>query len=162
MSPPASLRYEVDASNERDIGIHLRACAGDFDPPLHERVDIDAYSRKLAERSLRIEAWQGDVLVGLVAAYVAGDGDSCYVTNVSVVPGLQRRGVARELMSRLGTHPACARATTTLLEVSKNSVGAVRLYVALGFEVTGESGDRILMRHERISGHAPVSRRTGA
>ncbi|MCC7328069.1 MAG: GNAT family N-acetyltransferase [Burkholderiales bacterium] len=150
------LRYKAGASTERDIREHLGACDGHFVPPLRARVNIDEYARKLAERSLTIEAWHDEVLVGLVAAYVSATGDSCFVSNVSVLPEFKGRGIASTLLANLDRHPACANVRSIQLEVSKGSVDGIRLYERFGFQVTGERGDQIVMQYTRNNDGARV------
>lgn len=149
---PDLLRYQTGTSTERDIREHLGACDAHFVPPLRERVDIDEYARKLAERALTIEAWHDEVLVGLVAAYVSASGDACFVSNVSVLPEFQGRGIASALLANLERHPACANARSVQLEVSKDSVDGVRLYERVGFRVTGARDDQIVMQYTRNVG----------
>jgi ribosomal protein S18 acetylase RimI-like enzyme len=145
------LRFDTGTCTEEDIRTHLLACDGQFQPRLSERVDIDAYARKLALHAVKLEAWNDTVLVGLVAAYVAAAGDSCYVTDVSVLPAFGRSGIARALLAKLIAHPACGGCSTILLEVSRRSVHAQRLYARLGFRLVEDRGDRVLLRYARTS-----------
>ena len=150
------LRFLVGTGTERDIRDHLLACDAQFRPRLSDRVDIGEYARKVAELALTIEAWNGTLLVGLVAAYVATNGESCYITNVSVLPGFTGRGIATRLLRNLVTDPACRDVTAILLEVSKQSVEASRLYFSVGFRPASESGDRVLMQYVRNRGDDQV------
>jgi ribosomal protein S18 acetylase RimI-like enzyme len=150
------VRFLVGTSTAEDIRAHLLACDAQFRPRLSERVDIDAYSRKLAERALTEEAWHGSSLVGLVAAYVAANGESCYITNVSVVAAFTGRGIATMLIRNLVAHPACLDVATIELEVSSQSVEAIRLYTSLGFRPVEECAGRVLMQRLREPGDAPA------
>jgi hypothetical protein len=67
----SSLQYRRDTATTHDVLAHLTRCDADFTPPLSARLDLGDYAAKLAERAACFEAWDGDQLVGLVAAYVA-------------------------------------------------------------------------------------------
>lgn len=79
---------------------HLRLCEAQFVPPLGESVDLWAYSTKIAAHAERFEAWYGDSLVGLVAAYAnTSSRHHIFVTNVSVAPVMNGKGIAKRLLS---------------------------------------------------------------
>ena len=145
-----AVRYESGASSERDIRDHLLACDGSFVPALSARVDIVEYARKLATRAVTIEAWRDDRLVGLVAAYVSVPDNSCFVSNVSVLPEFAGKGIARRLLGNLLRHDACAGAETIRLEVSARNEAAIRLYTGFGFRVSKQDGDDVFMHRPRI------------
>lgn len=142
------LRYASGTASERAIREHLIACSHAFIPPLQDRVDVAGYARKLAQRAICVEAWQGEVLAGLVAAYVDEAGDTCFVTNVSVLPSFAGMGVATRLLQRLLRERAGTRVSRVRLEVAKRNGPAVRLYGKLGFTVSEEAGDRVFMQLE--------------
>ena len=148
------VRFLDGASTADDIRNHLLACDTQFRPQLSERVDIETYARKLAERAHTEEAWHGSSLVGLVAAYFAANGESCYITNVSVIAGFTGRGIATRLLRNLVAHPECRDVATIELEVSSQSIGAIRLYTGLGFRTVEERAGRVLMQHTRKAGDA--------
>src|SRR5262245_51367808 len=77
---PTALSFTVNVSAEDSIRSHLLHCEKNFKPPLSQRVDIAAYSRKIREKALTIEAWDGDVLVGLVAGYLNAADQSSFIT----------------------------------------------------------------------------------
>ena len=57
---------------------HLRLCDDNFHPPLSSRVVLTEYASKLCSVSERFEAWIGDELVGLVAAYCNDRRKKCH------------------------------------------------------------------------------------
>lgn len=139
MSPPTG------ALTAEAIARHLRACDAHFLPPLSTRVDIDAYAAKLAARALCFDAWDGEALAGLVAAYDSrnhnhtdpGAPATAFITNVSVLPGQHGQGTARRLMQQcLATLSARGCALVTLEVDARNEV-AQRLYRRFGFVAAG-------------------------
>jgi hypothetical protein len=65
---------------------HLRRCDDDFAIPLSHRVALEDYAAKLARHAERCEAWDGALLVGLVAMYTPTASGGCFISNVSVDP----------------------------------------------------------------------------
>ncbi|HTP49581.1 MAG TPA: GNAT family N-acetyltransferase [Anaeromyxobacteraceae bacterium] len=144
MIPEAPI-YREDSCSEREVLAHLEACDEQFRPPLSARVELARYAGKIRARARTFEAWQGEVLAGLVAAYFDPAARSAYVTSVSVLPQFGRRGIARRLMEACLAHATRAGTTKVSLEVAAASPGAVSLYAQLGFEESGRSGENLFM-----------------
>lgn len=116
------------------INAHLQACDSKFIPLLSERVDLAAYSVKIATDAERFEAWSGDRLIGLVAAYLnAPEQQSIFVTNVSVTPDWHGQGVATRLFSKFIDYARDAAFVRVALKVDVRNDRARAFYRALGF-----------------------------
>ena len=148
-----SLDFKVNASTEEDIRSHLSGCDHRFSPPLSDRVDIGEYSRKLRLNAVTFEAWNGESLVGMVAAYVDTRARSCFITNTSVLPGFSRRGVAAKLLAACLARARAEQVDTVSLEVSKESHPAIRLYTKFGFKVVGHGEGLLKMQYEQPGPH---------
>lgn len=146
------LRYVIGTCSEQDIVEHLEACDLQFRPPLSARVAVVDYARKLALQAITHEAWDGDVLVGLVASYVAASNRSCYITNVSVLAEFTGRGIAKTLLGKVGEYATRLGLVEIQLEVSKASIEAIELYASLGFQPVESRGDQVLMRQDLAAG----------
>ena len=133
------LDFRIDTSDSGKIERHLRACDHMFHPLLSSRVDIPAYSAKLAGSARRVEAWEGTELAGLVAGYVNASSGEFFISNVSVLEALSGRGLATRLMRRAMDDAVSSGCNTVRLEVSEDATAANRLYKALGFEQAGAS-----------------------
>lgn len=140
------IEFSLNQASEPEICEHLFECDTHFVPPLSARVEINSYARKIADRATRFEAWANGGLVGLVAVY-CGDRKrlAAYVTNVSVLPGWQGRGIASRLMRRCVEHLERLGVERIDLEVNHGNVGATRLYEKLGFMVDRVSGQTAIM-----------------
>ena len=129
----SSLRYRRDTATTDDVHAHLTRCDADFTPPLSARLDLGDYAAKLAERAARFEAWDGDRLVGLVAAYVTPGSPEAFISNVSVVSELRGRGVAAALVADCIDRARGSGAAALTLEVATADAAAGRFYEKLGF-----------------------------
>ena len=129
----SSLQYSRDTATTADVLGHLTRCDADFTPPLSARLDLGDYAAKLAERAARFEAWDGDRLVGLVAAYVTPGAPEAFISNVSVVPELRGRGIAAALVADCIDRARGSGAATVALEVATADRAAGRFYEKLGF-----------------------------
>lgn len=123
---------------------HLIEADACFVPPLSSRLDLATYAAKLHSRAERLEAWDGKVLVGLVAVYC--NANSAFVSSVSVVPRWQRRGVARQLMGHCLCLASMHQMPFITLEVCSQALPAISLYRSLGFELQAESATQCTLR----------------
>ncbi|MCA9139315.1 MAG: GNAT family N-acetyltransferase [Planctomycetales bacterium] len=142
------IRYEINHASEDAILEHLRKCSPHFRPPLQQRVDLADYAQKLASRSVTMESWADQQLVGLVAAYLNPDSDppNAFISNVSVLPEYRSQGIAKRLLDRCH-HEAGRRGIQTIrLEVTAENKPAIALYMNLGYFITGENEDNLSMQ----------------
>lgn len=136
----------VNRAGEPEIARFLQECDSIFIPQLSSRVDINRYARKITELAKRVEAWDRDVLVGLVATYCnAADRREAYITTVSIAPDSQGRGLASKLIQRsveIARNRGFARIS---LEVDSRSFAALQLYRKHGFQECGETDGMLKM-----------------
>lgn len=119
---------------------HLNEADNLFEPRLSSRVDLSLYASKLFKFAERLEAWEGKLLVGLVAVYC--NGNSAFVSSVSVLTAWQHRGVARELMRQCLSLALEYQMPFISLEVSSTALPAIALYQSLGFTLHSEINHR--------------------
>lgn len=150
----AEVEICMNQANAAEIADHLYRCDADFMPPLSDRVEIGSYARKIANKATRFEAWAGDDLVGLVAAY-CNDSERrvAYITSVSVLRGWLGRGIASRLMERCICYVKGLRYESIALDVDQDNVAALRLYGKQGFAQSGRV-DRTITMHLRIDKQA--------
>jgi ribosomal protein S18 acetylase RimI-like enzyme len=115
------------------LAAHLRTCDHTFVPPLSQRVDIDAYAQRLADRAERFEVWQGQRLIGVVAAYLPPGEAEAFVSNVSIDPAARGRGLARRLLTDTIAEAHRLGLRRLRLEVNPDNTAAANLYSTLGF-----------------------------
>jgi ribosomal protein S18 acetylase RimI-like enzyme len=140
------LIYRTNRASAEEIAGHLRSCDSRFVPPLSARVDIDDYARKIVERAKRFEAWDGDRLVGVVAAYCNDAPPGCaFITNVSVDCEWTGRGVGVHLVRDCLRGVRECGLRRVHLEVGAANRAAVALYMRLGFVVDRETGGVLTM-----------------
>lgn len=141
--------YRRDDASAAAIERHLTLCDADFRPPLSARVGLEAYARKLADRAARFEAWSGDELIGLVAAYCDGAaGSVAFVTNVSVDRRMRGRGVGDRLIAMCIDHATALGLARVELRVGAANAPALRFYDRHGFVVAENEGEERLLRRD--------------
>jgi ribosomal protein S18 acetylase RimI-like enzyme len=139
-------QYRTASASRDVICAHLTRCADSFIPSLHERVDVVAYAAKISAHAVTFEAWAGETLVGLVAAYLNdGEGRAGYITSVSVDRGYGGMGIARELVARCIRRARELGFRTLRLEVSQHNERAISLYRKAGFEPYESRGESVMM-----------------
>ena len=134
-------RIEQDTATASQIADHLRVCANRFDPPLADRVVIEDYAAKLARHATRLEAWDGALLVGLVAVYCNNpEGGAAYISSVSVAQDHERRGIGAALVRRAIDVARVRGFARVSLEVGLHNASALALYTRLGFTMRTDEG----------------------
>lgn len=135
------VKYVSNKASEAEIAEHLSRCDADFLPALSDRVKVSTYTRKIANYATRFEAWSGNTLVGLVAAYCNDHGKgAAYITSVSVLQAWTGKGIATRLLNQCVEFAKASGMRQVSLEVGRDSTPAIRLYENIGFvagEVTG-------------------------
>jgi ribosomal protein S18 acetylase RimI-like enzyme len=130
-------RFSRDEANSNDLARHLRACDRAFMPPLSERLDIGEYAVKLAAYTTRFEAWSGDELTGLIAAYCNSvDKGTAFITSVSVLSQQQGKGIAADLLEHCIVYIRKLGFKQMELEVNSGNEAAMALYKRFGFVST--------------------------
>jgi ribosomal protein S18 acetylase RimI-like enzyme len=124
----------MNRADRVELEAHLIHCDNNFVPPLSDRVDIQHYAEKLMDKSVRFEAWHGEKLIGLVAAYCNDPTKlTAFITNVSVLPAWQGHGIAAHLLANCLEHVRQLGFGALKLEVDSRNQAAVGLYRKHGF-----------------------------
>lgn len=144
------MNYRLDSVGATELLTHLRAADAGFEPPLSSRTDLASYAAKLAAHARRVEAWQGDVLVGLIALYANDPARGGFITNVSVLPGHQGQGIAGELLTRTLALAKELNLPQLRLEVYADNTAALTLYRRHGFraEASATDGPTLFLHRE--------------
>lgn len=126
--------YKVKTAAADEILMHLEGCSNSFHPPLTGRVNLEEYSRKIFEKAITFEAWNGNVLVGLLAAYFSDSSNLCaYITNVSVLDRFMRLGIASRLLMQCVEYAVKENFKEIQLEVNKENSRAIDMYRKFNF-----------------------------
>lgn len=132
----APITYRLNKASALQITEHLARCDADFVPPLSGRVMIEAYAQRIADNTMRFEAWSGGTLIGLVAAYCNDEEMRiAYITSVSVLRAWTGKGIAARLTSRCIKYVTVAGFHQIRLKVASDNIPAIRLYEKNGFVV---------------------------
>lgn len=141
--------FRRNHATANDIAAHLAACDADFATVLSQRADIEDYAAKLARLAERFEAWVGEELTGLVAAYCnQPERQTAFVSSVSIVPHWRGAGIGDRLLENCLSHAGgCGFARVELHVAVANEV-ALRLYRRHGFRPCGNDGEEIILRRD--------------
>jgi ribosomal protein S18 acetylase RimI-like enzyme len=138
--------YKINSASIEDVSLHLRRCDGEFVPCLSSRVDIDEYAVKIFERSKMYEAWSEGELLGLVAVYCnSTERLSAFVSNVSVIPGWHRKGIANNLINQSMLEVNNLGFKSIQLEVRVENEIAISFYSKKGFTFLRRNGPYLIM-----------------
>jgi ribosomal protein S18 acetylase RimI-like enzyme len=143
----SELQFRTKTASCKSIREHLIMCEDSFNPALQTYVDIEKYGKKIFDNAVTFESWDGDVLVGLVAAYYNNNETKIgYIPNVSVLEQYQGHGFASQLLMTaidFGRQRGFVRVD---LELNIKNTKALRLYEQLGFVLSGrKNNDKVIM-----------------
>jgi ribosomal protein S18 acetylase RimI-like enzyme len=142
------IEYTEGKASEEAIYLHLNECNEDFIPPLEKKVDIREYSAKIFNKSVTFEAWDGDIMIGLVAAYFNDFKDMIsYITNVSTVRKYRGKGISTNLLNKCIAHARKHHFEYIYLEVARLNHHAVIFYKNIGFQVHEEKDALLVMKY---------------
>ncbi|WPU24867.1 GNAT family N-acetyltransferase [Cedecea neteri] len=127
------LTFTCNSASRDKLSQHLKECDLAFSAPLSERVDIISYAQKLHENAICFEAWQGEVLVGLVGIYCQPASEMAFISNVSVLPAHHRQGIGGILLEKSIGYARQQGVLSVKLEVAAKSQSAIALYTKYGF-----------------------------
>lgn len=140
------LENKINTAGKSEIFCHLKKCSDSFIPRLDESVNISDYSSKIFEKATLFECWDGEVLVGLVAAYFNDyDNKFSYITNVSVLKEYFGKGIASNLLKNCIDYGSKNNFSKIILEVEKSNTSAINLYKKFNFKEIGLNENKINM-----------------
>jgi ribosomal protein S18 acetylase RimI-like enzyme len=142
----SDITYLVNTATAEQIAGHLAICDEHFVPPLSGRVNIVDYAAKISAHALRLEAWSGSSLAGLVAVYLNDrERGAAFITTVSVLPECTGRGIATRLVRAAVAHAKSDGLRRISLEVASENLPAMQIYTKCGFAPDGTQGQIMTM-----------------
>lgn len=145
----SNLQYKIKTASCQIIVNHLKNCADCFNPPLYTYVEINKYGKKIFDKAITFESWDGNKLVGLLAAYFNNNETRIgFITNVSVWGGYQGFGIASKLIKNAIDFGRKNTFTRLMLEININNTKAFKLYKKHGFVVVEQNKNNITMNKE--------------
>lgn len=138
-----SVIYTINESSELQIKQHLYDVSDSFLPALSSYVDINEYSKKIFEKSTRIEAYNNNILIGLIAIYI--NSNDSFITNFSVSEEFHGQGVAKNLLMTCVNHINKFLHKSIYLEVKIKNNRAINFYKRNRFEIIEKNKDNYKM-----------------
>ena len=142
----SSWTFKTKTAAFQPVREHFRECSNIFNPPLHTYVDIEAYSHKIADNAITFEAWENNILIGLIAAYFNDlKNKAGFITNVSVLPEYQGKGIAKKLLVSTLEYGKLLGFGKMRLEVNGDNTTALNLYLCNGFSLIEKKETKLIM-----------------
>ncbi len=134
-----------NTQSAQQIKIHLLKVNECFFPPLNTYINIEEYAKKLFDKAISFEALEEGVLIGLVAGYHNIDENIFFISNVSVDPNFQGKGIASNLFGSLYAYCHKNNIYQLKLQVFKQNLPAINLYQNIGFEIMTDEDERLTL-----------------
>ena len=146
--PVPDIDYKIKTAGGKDLLLHLNEVEANFIPPLAERIDIAAYAKKLADKSVTFEAWRDRFLAGVIAVYYNPSEQTAFITNVSVSKKFMGAGIASALLNQCISYSKGNNITQIKLEVNKHNLPAITFYRKFNFLDESTKEDSLFMKLE--------------
>ena len=140
----SELIYHQKTAKLIDIENHLLSCDALFTPKLSSYVNIHAYSSKITEKAITLEAWHQKKLIGLIAVYCNKNAEA-FITNVSITKTFTGKGIAQKLLIQCIENAKTYNTTRISLEVHKDNANALSFYKKFGFEIKEQNSKTVNM-----------------
>jgi len=129
---------KLNSCTEQDIYNYLIEVDSLLMPPLSskENFDLRDYAKKIYDNAITFEAYGGNILVGLIAAYFHKEEENfVFITSVSVKKEFHTQGIAFRLLHQCILKAEIEDYKEINLIVHKDNCKAISLYKKFGFEV---------------------------
>jgi len=144
-----TIEFTVNLASEEEIFRHIEDCDARFLPVLSGRVNLSDYAARIRSRAIRVEAWTGDLLVGLLAVYCNDQQNRlAYITSVSVLDQWTGKGIASRLLKDAIKQARQVGMRRIRLEVGRDNQTAIRLYKKFDFVEAGREKELLIMTRE--------------
>ena len=140
------MEFHLNTSSAEQISAHLKACDTLFVPNLSSYVTIETYAEKIFDKAVRIEYFEENELLGLLAFYVNLDANFCFITNVSVDKKLKGKKIGDLLLFQLDNYCLNNNINRIQLEVRKENIKAINFYKKHSFVLLKENIDNFKLQ----------------
>lgn len=140
-----NFNYSVNKSSLYQVKSHLYECNYDFIPILSSYIDIDSYSEKLTQKATRVEVFEGNRLIGLIAVYIIEEKSLCYISNVSIIAVFTGGGLATILFNKTLQLLRLYNVKYIQLQVDLSNINAIAFYQKMGFKSQITNENKLLM-----------------
>ena len=143
--------FKLARADRDTLSCHLKEVSDTFTPPLDTYVAIDEYVEKLFTKAQHCLAFDhlGN-LVGLIAFYLDTEISRAFVSNVSISPKLQGKGLGKEMFEYFQEQILLNECCFSMieLEVRAENKSAISFYENLDFYIYNENRLVVSMRKD--------------
>ncbi|HET8573173.1 MAG TPA: GNAT family N-acetyltransferase [Edaphocola sp.] len=137
---------EINKATKEEILDYLLYMDGYFTPALSTITDIYVYANKIYEKAKRIEFYNNNKFIALLAFYLNPIYSFAFITTISVNPLYARMGIAQELLERLILICIDRDICFIDLEVNINNSKALNFYEKMGFCNREKKTETLILR----------------
>jgi len=148
-----NIDFKIQKSKIEDIYNHLLDIDIDIIPKLSSSVNLQEFSKKIFDNTIRFEAWYTDKLIGLISVYYNDfESNIGFINHVGVLKEYRGFGISNILLCNSIKYGQDKGFGNLKLEVSKETNVAINLYKKNGFEIERTYNSTIQMCKNLING----------
>ena len=121
----------VNNGEDRRINNFLDEVDDILIPPLSERVNIQQYAKKLAQKAETIFACLGNQDIGSCSVYC--NAEVAFISSFAIKPAYKRMKLGSNMMKRVMEYAKERMCESIQLEVNGKNLGAIAFYKKCGF-----------------------------
>lgn len=140
------IEHDMSPCKQQRVEKILRELDGILLPKLSERVNVEAYAKKLAAYAELYYVVEGGRDIANAAVYM-NQGKQCFLSSFGVLTEYQRKGAGRKLMQEIVREAGSRGFTEIRLQVLEANQKAVDFYRSRGFSAEEKAGEWIEMRY---------------
>jgi len=131
-----NIEYKIQKSNVEDIYNHLIDIDTDIIPKLSSSVNLQEFSKKIFNNTIRFEAWHFDKLIGLISVYYNNINERIgFINHVGVSEQYRGLSISSILLDNSIEYGRDKDFQTLKLDVAVEANIAKELYIKNGFEI---------------------------
>ncbi len=148
-----NIDFKIQKSKLEDIYNHLVDIDTDIIPKLSSSVDLQEFSKKIFDNTIRFEAWSADKLIGLISVYYNDlDTNIGFINHVGVLKEYKGFGISNILLGNSIKYGKDKGFENLKLEVSVKNNVAKKLYNKHDFKIEKINNNTIQMAKNLING----------
>ena len=131
--------FHFNSSTIFQLATHLKKCDYLFVPNLSSYIDIESYAEKLFYKAHRVEYFENQELLAVLAFYKNIEASLCFITNISVDEKMKGKQMGQNLLNKLITYCLENNINQIQLEVRKENNKAFNFYIKNNFVLIKEN-----------------------
>lgn len=129
-----NLQFQIEELSILEISDFFKAHDNDYFEKLSDRVDINDYSEKLLESSVKFTLRDNVDLVGLSPCYFNNIKEKIgYISSLTIKDGFRGKKLGSEMIKQISTYANKRNFNTVMVKIHYENINSLHFYLKNGF-----------------------------